>query len=66
MYSLYEAEELIGLLMVDLKGEKKRYRTLKGRFIMWAAELAMGLAIGNGANVYGEANQEMMRLYFVK
>ncbi len=63
MYSLYEKDELIGLLMVDMKGEKKRYRTLKGRFILWAAELAMSLAVGSGANVYGEANQEMLRSY---
>ncbi|MDO4633776.1 MAG: GNAT family N-acetyltransferase [Eubacteriales bacterium] len=61
MLSVYEDDQLVGLLMIDMKGRKKKFHSFCGGLIVRVTEFLMGLAAGNGANSYGEANEAMLK-----
>lgn len=52
--------ELAGVLLADMKGEKKAYKGISGKVFVKTAEMLMGIIFKGGANVYGETNQSML------
>lgn len=59
----YIEDELAGVLLAEMYGEKKAYRSLWDRLYIRFAEFMMHLLFKDGASSYGEANEEMLTEY---
>lgn len=55
----YDGDEPVGVLMADMNGEEKAYRSLKAKIFLKSAEFLMTVMFHGGASTYGEANEEM-------
>ncbi len=55
----YDGDEPVGVLMADMNGEEKAYRSLKAKIFLKLCELLMAVMLKGGARTYGEANEEM-------
>lgn len=59
----YEDDELLGVLIADIKGERKPYKSFgKGLYIKFV-EMIQNLFFGGGAVPYNEANRRMFDRY---
>ena len=52
--------EMAGLLLADMKGEKKAYSSITSKIFIKTAEILMGIIFKGGANVYTETNDKML------
>ena len=52
--------EMVGVLLADMNGEKKAYKSISANIFIKTAELLMGLIFKGGANVYSETNDKML------
>ncbi len=59
----YRDGELAGVLLAEVRGEKKTRRTLGRRLYIRLFELCSGLLFRGGADVYAQANREMFARY---
>lgn len=59
----YEGDELLGVLIADIKGENKPYRSVgKERYIR-VIDFVQNLFFGGGVKPYNEANRKMLAKY---
>lgn len=65
-YGAYADGQFVGVLLADIKGEPKKYRSIWRaayiRFFDWLQHLAAG----DGVETYDKANQEMLRAFCEK
>lgn len=62
-YGAYVDHEFVGVLLADMKGEKKRYhRPLRSLFVKIFGAL-QHIVAGNGVDTYDNANKEMYRSF---
>ena len=59
----YEEDELAGVLLADMKGEDKKYRTFGTLFYVKVFDILQHLFAKDGVSVYDEANREMFMQY---
>lgn len=59
----YAGDELVGLLLAEMEGEEKKYRSLRGSFYVKLFEGMHVLFPGNGGETYGATNREMFARY---
>ena len=52
--------EMAGVLLADMKGEKKAYSSITSKIFIKTAEILMGIIFKGGANVYTETNDKML------
>lgn len=52
--------EMVGVLLADMNGEKKAYKSISANIFIKTSELLMGLIFKGGANVYSETNDKML------
>lgn len=55
----YDGEELVGVLLADMKGEEKKYRTFGKTAFTELVDLVQNLFFKGGVDVYDNANREM-------
>lgn len=59
----YEVDDLVGVLLADMKGEEKRYRSMGRTLFVMLFELLQGIFSKDGAGVYERANVQMEKEY---
>ncbi len=59
----YEEDELAGVLLADMKGEDKKYRTFGKSFYVKVFDILQHLFAKDGVSVYDEANRELFIQY---
>ena len=59
----YRGDALAGVLLADVRGAKKPYRTLGRRLYVRLFEAAQGLLFRGGGDVYARANRELFAQY---
>lgn len=52
--------KFVGVLLADMNGEKKAYKSLYASLFIKTAELFMGMLFKGGANVYSDTNEKML------
>ena len=52
--------EMVGVLLADMNGEKKAYKSISANIFIKTSELLMGLIFKGGVNVYSETNDKML------
>ena len=52
--------EMAGVLLADMKGEKKAYSSITSKIFIKTAEILMGIIFKGAANVYTETNDKML------
>ncbi|MBQ8134320.1 MAG: GNAT family N-acetyltransferase [Clostridia bacterium] len=55
----YDGDEPVGVLMADMNGEEKAYKSFRAKIFLKLCELLMAVMFKGGASTYGEANEEM-------
>ena len=63
VFAAYEGNQLMGVLLANVYGEKKKYRSFAKTAFVAMLELFQKLLYGGGVGVYGKANQEMYDAY---
>lgn len=56
----YREEKLLGVLMVDMKGRPKAYRSWFAKLFIWTSELLIHAFYGRASNAYDSANAELL------
>lgn len=59
----YAEDELAGVLLADMKGEDKKYRTFGTSFYVKVFDILQHLFAKDGVSVYDEANRELFLQY---
>ncbi len=59
----YENDEPVGVLLADMNGEKKAYRSVFARIIIGLSDFLMGIIFKGGANSYSQANDDMLKKF---
>jgi ribosomal protein S18 acetylase RimI-like enzyme len=59
----YIEDRLVGVLMADMKGEKKKYLSIWRKVYLFLIEKALSVGYKSGTDKYDEANQEMYSRY---
>ena len=59
----YTGDDLVGVLLAELRGEPRRYRSPWAAIYVKLAELVQKLFVRGGTGIYDEANQEMFAHY---
>ena len=62
-YSAYVDGEFAGVLLADMKGETKRYRSIWRSILVTSFEILQWIAAGNGVGAYDQANREMLSAF---
>ena len=57
----FENDEPVGLLLADIKGEKKAFRSVFARIIIGVSEFLMRIFFKGGAQSYSDANEDMYK-----
>lgn len=60
LIAAYEGDEPVGVLLADMKGEKKAYTSVRAKIFIKTAELLMAVMFRGGANTYSETNESML------
>lgn len=55
--------EMVGVLLADMKNEKKAYTSLSAKIFIKTAEFLMGMIFKGGANIYEQTNTEMLSAF---
>lgn len=61
--SVYAGNELAGVLLAKIRGERQKYYSLTKSFYVKVFEILQNLFVKNGVSVYDIANAEMLKLY---
>lgn len=59
----YMGEQLVGVLMADMSGERKQPSSLWRRFYLRTFRVLMRLVAGGGSSSYDETNKQMLARY---
>lgn len=59
----YEGDKLLGVLIADMKGEKKPYKSFRKKLYIKLIDFIQKLFFKGGVMPYEEANKEMFRAY---
>jgi len=59
----YDGDRLAGVLMADMKGEEKKYRSLWRRLYVAAVGFVMKIGFGDSNSPYDKANRDMFDAY---
>lgn len=57
----YSDNELVGVLLVDMKGKPKLFTSLWKKFMMNVTRILINLGYRNASSTYDNANREMLR-----
>lgn len=60
---VYEGDRLLGVLLADMKGEKKPYKSFRKKLYIKFIDFIQKLFFKGGVMPYEEANKEMFRAY---
>lgn len=63
MIAVYAGKELAGVLLAEVAGERKRYRTVRTVLYVKTMDLLQRILYQNGAQEYERANRQMYRQY---
>ena len=61
--AVYEGDKLLGVLLADMKGEKKPYKSFRKKLYIKFIDFIQKLFFKGGVMPYEEANKEMFRAY---
>lgn len=61
--ALYADNELAGVLLAEIKGEKKKHRSMWKSLYVKVIDVLQGLFVQEGVGVYDKANEEMYSQY---
>lgn len=65
-YGAYVNDCFVGVLLADMRGEKKRYHSLGRRLFVKIFEVLQNLIAGEGVGAYDKANREMFASFCKK
>lgn len=65
-YGAYAEDRFVGLLLADMKGEPKKYRSIRRTAYIRFFDRLQRRAAGSGVATYDQANQEMLHAFCEK
>lgn len=63
IYAAYMGDQLVGLLLADMKGEPKAFRSFWKKLYVKATDALMNLMFPHGSTAYDQTNAEMLRQF---